>query len=172
MVVATSKDSYIASDSYPHPDMWTSPEDKAHLRNIVSKHSLLIFGKNTYDVYGKIYSKGTLRVILTHNPESYAKDAVPGELEFVTLTPNELVAKYEDAYGSALILGGAHVYESFINAGLINEIYHTVEPINFNGGKKILSSGKNLNEALNLPEPKITKLNDKGTVLKHYILKK
>lgn len=172
MVVATSKDGFIASNEFPHPDMWTSPEDKKHLRGIVSKHSLLIIGKNTYETYGKNHSKGTLRLILTRSPEKYASDQVPGELEFVTMTPEEIVAKYNNSYGSCLILGGSYVYESFLSAGLVDEIYLTVEPVMFHQGIKVLSSGKNLNEAFNLPEPDITKLNEKGSLLKHYVLKK
>lgn len=170
-VAATSTDGFIASPKHPHPAEWTSKEDKVLLKHIVTKFDLLVYGKNTYETYGKMLSEGTLRVILTNDPDAYASDLVPGQLEFYSLSPEQFVAKFEKQYSNCLVLGGAYVYETFFKAGLIDELYLSVEPVTFGNGTPFISEQLRA-ELLDTLEPEITKLNEKGTILKHYILKK
>ncbi len=170
MVAATTQDGFIASDDHPHPGEWTSQEDKEFLAHMVAKHHLIVFGSNTYDEYGKQTSPHTLRVVLTTDPEKYAEDAVANQLVFKTMSPQEFVEAYKNSYDTCLVLGGAYVYKSFLEAGIIDEIYLTVEPVIFGNGK-LLFSDKTIDQAVSV-EPEAKRLNNTGTILRHYVLKK
>ena len=114
---------------------------------------------------------GTLRVVLTHHPERFVDQSVAGQLEFHDLTPQQFVKKYGKMHDSCLILGGGRVYAEFIRARLVDELYITVEPLIFASGVHLFNDQFTLSD-LNLAEPEITHLNPKGSVLKHYVLKK
>lgn len=168
MVVATSKDGFIASEQYPDPTAWTSQEDKDFLRRLVQKNSLMVFGKNTYKIYGKILTPDKLRVVLCTDPQRYKKDEVEGQLEFTNLSPQAFYDYYSQTYSSCLLLGGAYVYRSFYDAGLINDIFVTVEPIIFGGGKQPFGD-KSIVELAGVPQkPEV--LNQQGTSLQHYVV--
>jgi len=64
------------------------------------------------------------------------------------------------------------VFESFLKAGVVDEIYLTVEPVELGAGVPLLKSGQNLEEVVDLPEPEISEMNAGGTILKHFYLKK
>jgi len=85
--------------------------------------------------------------------------------------PQKLVEKHQDNYRSCLILGGSYVYTTFLEAGLIDEMYITVEPKDNITGIPFIGGGRKLGEIVELPKPEITKLNDTGTILKHYVFR-
>ncbi len=172
LVVATSQDGFITRDDDPNPSSWTSAEDQKLYKEIKSKHKLLVFGKNTHDAQKKSPDPAHLTVILTNQPEKYADQAVPDVLEFAKLTPQEFVNKYQNEFESCLVLGGSYVYTSFLESGLINEIFMTVEPQIHTTGIPFIVGGRKLGEIVELPKPEITKLNDTGTILKHYVFRK
>jgi len=172
IVVATSRDGFITKGEDPNPSSWTSVEDHNFYKEMKSKHKLLVFGKNTYGAANKAPNPDHTIVVLTRSPEQYADKSVPGILEFISATPQEFVEKYQDNYKTCLILGGSYVYTTFLEAGLIDEMYITVEPQTHKSGIPFIGGGKKIEEIVDLPKPEITKLNDTGTVLKHYVLKK
>src|SRR3989344_2196841 len=134
---------------------WTSGEDKEHLK------------KMTYKAFKKYIqlSPNTLRMVMTSQPEKYKDDIVIGQLEFVNKSPKELVEKYEKkGYKELLLLGGSKIYSSFLEAGLLNELLITIEPVLFGTGTPFIESHKHVSLKL----VSIEKLNDKGTLLLKY----
>jgi len=170
MVAAISQDGYLTKGDDPNPAHWTSQEDKQHLSSLINKYELQVFGSKTYEAYKPSPQKGILRVVLTHSPDKYSDARVNGQLQFEKLSPQEFVEKYEQYYGSCLLLGGGSVYRQFLDAGVVNEIYLTIEPVEHKSGKSFLKPGETLSD-LSLPEPETTDLNDSGTELRHYTLK-
>lgn len=171
IVAAISKDFFITRNNNPDPRNWTSDEDKDHFRVLLQKHSLQVMGRKTYGVHQPQPSSDILIVILTRTPNEYSNRFVVNQLEFDNLTPKKFVERYEKEYPSCLVLGGSYVYTSFLEAGLIDEIYLTVEPVMHSCGIPFLQNDKTIKH-FNFPDPEISTLNSHGTMLLHYVLKK
>ena len=142
MVAAISQDGYLTNGDDNDPSKWTSQEDKKHFAEIIKKHKLQVFGSNTYKAYKPKPSKDILRIVLTNSPEQYAQVSIPNQLEFVKLSPNEFHNKYNSKSDSCLVLGGGYVYQSFLEAGLVDEIYLTIEPIEHGEGIPLFKNGR------------------------------
>lgn len=167
-VVAISKNGYITNGGDPDVAKWTSKEDKVFFKNLLDQHSLYVIGKNTYEAVKPQPSPDKLRIILTKNPEKYNSEVVKGQLEFYNLTPQEFVNKFSK-YDTCLVLGGSQVYNDFLGAQVVNELYLTIEPMHFKSGIPFLMENRQL-ESLHLPEPEVQILNSAGTELRHYYL--
>ncbi len=172
MIAATSQDGFLTKVNDPDPRHWTSDEDKAHFSEILGQYDFKVEGRNTYETYGRhVPEPGKLMLVLAKNPGDYSDHAVPGRLEFVSMSPEDIVRTYSSKYDKLLVLGGSYVFEEFLKAGLVDEIWLTIEPITNGSGVSLLASGRKLEEIVpNLPEPEVKKLNDRGTIVKHYLL--
>lgn len=147
---------------------WTSKEDKAHFEGMVAKHNCIVMGSTTYEAAKKVIKPeaGKLRIVLTRSPEKYKEVEIPGQLEFKTITAQDLVAMLkEKGYTEMLLAGGGQINALFFNEHLVDELYLTVEPVLFGEGKNIVD--ETVTEvSLQLVEAR--QLNDKGTMLLHY----
>ncbi len=91
---------------------------------------------------------------------------VLGQLEFTDETPALLCDRLSSAGGHrAILLGGADINTAFFKAGLINEIWITIEPVVFGKGNAFVLSQK-LDVPLRLTQVK--RLNRVGTLLLKY----
>lgn len=167
LVAAISRDEYLTNGSDPQPLHWTSREDHVFFAKIRAEHHLFVMGETTYR-HGKAQpTAGRLQVVLTHRPEAFSDEAVASQLEFHDLSPLQFVEKYAGMHDSCLILGGGRVYAAFERAGLIDEMYITIEPLTFGAGVHLFNHEFTLAD-LDLPEPETTQLNRTGTLLRHY----
>lgn len=151
------------------PDQsWASSEDQQHLSKLISENNLILMGGRTYELSRSHIkpTEGKLRVIVTHDPEKYSADKVEGQLEFMSGSVREIMGNLEArGYEQMLLLSGENLNKEFFEAGLIDEIYLTIEPYVFGSGKGMVSDS-NLNVSLQLIE--VDKLNEHGTLLLHY----
>lgn len=151
---------------------WTSVEDKKHFEGMLSKFNLIVMGSSTYEAAKKVIKPdpAKLRIILTRTPERYAAESIPGQLEFSSDSPQEIVKKCEEkGYREMLLAGGGQINALFLNAGLVNELYLTVEPVVFGQGKNMVDE---TTERAELQLQSVEKLNEKGTLLLHYIIER
>ena len=169
-ILVESLDGLITQGSNPNIYNWTSLEDTQQFFIKIAAANLIIMGSQTYlTAKSKIISKpGTLRIVLTSQPEKFVTETVPHQLEFINLTPEKLVLELENrGYSSALLVGGSTTLTSFLNANLVSELKITLEPI-------MLGSGKPLAQKL-ITEKKLKlknwqKLNIQGTLILNYIV--
>jgi dihydrofolate reductase len=167
IVAAISSDGFIADDDNTDPASWTSAEDKAFFRTMLARHPLHIMGLSTYLAHSVRPQKNTLRIVLTHTPEKYRSLTVPSQLEFYSLAPKQFKDKYKDKFKECLVLGGGVVYSDFLEAGIIDEVYLTVEPIIHKKGLAFLRQGLSLEKyGLTLQDEKL--LNKRGARLLQY----
>ena len=133
---------------------------------------MIVVGRTTYQALRaslKLHKK-QLRVVLTAHPERLAGQAVPGQLEFSSEQPAELVARLEKlGYDRMLLTTGGQGNSAFLRAGLVHELYTTVEPYIFGSGAALLAN-ELLNVQLHLQSVK--QLNDRGTLLLHYFVER
>jgi dihydrofolate reductase len=168
LVVACSIDGYITDEQRTLPTTWTSQEDAAHFKQLLEKFPLQVMGRSTYESHKPRPIEGVLKVILTHNVDAYNICEKNGSVEFRNFKAKDFVAHYKK-FSSCLVLGGSYVYTDFLEAGLVDEVFLTVEPIKLDSGIPFLLSKKTLEEyGMHLKSS--TLLNSSGTTLNHYIL--
>jgi dihydrofolate reductase len=157
MIIATSLDGYIARFENDFSLDWTSPEDKKFFIERTKKAGVVIFGKKTYETISHPL-KERLNIV-------YSRDKKYEGVEITQKSPKELLVELEArGFSEVAICGGASIYTLFMKAGVVNEIYLTIEPVIFGKGIKLFNEKINYN--LKLLETK--KLNDSGTLLLHY----
>ena len=134
----------------------------------ISENDLILMGGKTYETAKKnIKPKaGKLRIVITHDPERFSGDQKENQLEFTNRPIPELIQTLESrGFKQMLLLSGEGLNKQFFEAGLINEIILTVEPVIFGRGRGIIAEA---NLDLKLKLLSFEKLNNKGTMLLHY----
>lgn len=102
---------------------------------------------------------------MTRNPEKYKIYEVPGELEFSSETPRELVKRFGSQFEQMLVVGGPHVATSFFKDGQVDELWLTLEPKIFGEGGNF-AVGADLDVELSLIS--MERMNDRGTLILRY----
>jgi len=149
---------------------WASAEDWQHFSQLMAEHDVLVLGRNTYDDLIRLtLEKERLRVVLTHHPEQYAARAVPGQLEFMSASPAELLERLTARGFKRLLLVGGQVNSQFWSAGLVDEAYITIEPFIFGKGRAFLSG---VEDDIQLRLVEVKQLNRQGTLLARYAVAK
>lgn len=163
-----SLDGKLTRHDDPDVSTWASKEDHDHFTSLVEKSPVIVMGSGTYKVMKDVLelSANKLRVVLTSKPEQYADQVVAGQLEFQKSTPPEFINDIE-ARGKSevLVVGGETMITDFLKAGVVNELYITVEPRIFGKGKSLVAQ-TSLDVKLKLLEQKT--LNEGGSQLLHY----
>lgn len=161
--VACSIDGRISLSSNTLPT-FTSKEDWEFFQKALSKADAVISGHNTYKVAKERLDKRNTFVLTSKVKTIIEK----GNVKFINPKYVDL-KKLFSKYKSVAIVGGAHVYQSMLSLGLIDEIYVTIEPVILGRGKEMFIDGKK-NTNLKLISTK--KLNKKGTMLLRYKVSK
>ncbi len=167
LCLAQTADGKIAKNSNHLAD-WTSKEDKKHFISLSKKHRVIIMGESTYSTIGRPLP-GRLNLILTQDPEKYSSLEIPGKLQFVNLSPLQVVEFLSSkGYDSAILGGGSYTNSQFLQAKLIDEIYLTVEGLIFGEG---ISLSQNISQDIKLKILELKQLSP-TTFLVHYQVKK
>ena len=145
------------------PD-WLSQEYGVGFMSICQRTKAVIMGKTTYNILAPDYlplkDEGTL-VVLTH--DTSAKAPQPNVL-FTNKKPKEIISELEvRGHTEAVIIGGTTTVDTFMQAGLVDELILVVEPVVFGKGLPLL--GEDLDRRLALLDVK--KLNDSTVQLQY-----
>jgi dihydrofolate reductase len=172
LLAATSKDGFLNHRQDELASDWTSPEDKKQYRDKLQRIKLQFIGRKTYEAYQDRLKTSSLyrRIIFTNSPQSFT--SVTGKLEYTNQNPTEVVTKLcADGFNHAALLGGGELYTRFLEDGLVDEAFVTIEPLTFLAGVPFLTNGKVLDDYSYLQLVERTRLNESGTLLLHYIRK-
>ncbi|MBV9349267.1 MAG: dihydrofolate reductase [Patescibacteria group bacterium] len=141
------------------PPDWTSEEDWKFFQEELEKCDAFVIGRNTFEGL-----KGRARpntFVFSRYPS-----ATPQEKDVTFINPGIADLKQLlSPFRRIGIVGGARVYQSMLDQGLLNEIYVTIEPILFGRGREMFEGGTK-DHGLKLLS--VQTLNKKGTVLLHY----
>lgn len=163
LIMVSSLDGVIAKDSNHNAFEWTSAEDKKHFQSLSKEIGVVVMGGNTFKASGRSNYPGRIAYVLTNNPKNYdmGEDVYP-----LSGTPQSVAAQLrEKCHKHVALIGGAQVNRDFLLAGLVDDIYLTVEPLIFGKGLHLFDD-EDLNIKLSLLESK--RLNDNGTIILHY----
>lgn len=144
LIAAQTLDGYIARPDRPGTD-FCSEADAAFLREALKEFDSLIMGRKTYHTLReRILNSDTqrfLRKIVTRSPDIHAKDQRDDLIEFTGDTPAEILNEL-DRRGrkKTALLGGSEIYAQYLAAGLVDELWITVEPLLFGAGTALLAA--------------------------------
>jgi dihydrofolate reductase len=87
-------------------------------------------GRSTYETMSRPLPE-RLNVVMTHHPPQ----TVPAGVEFTSDPPRRILERLgERGYSTVAVTGGAQVYRAFLEAGLVDELWLTIEPLAFGEG--------------------------------------
>ena len=142
IIVATSQDGFISPKNMQGQSStkWTSPEDTKFFAQKTKTAGVVIYGSKTYLTIPDSFRplKDRLNVVYTHNP-----DSIPSKSNILTtqLPPQKLIPLLQSkGYSQIAICGGHSIYELFIQSGVVDRVYQTIEPVTFNNGVPFLSA--------------------------------
>lgn len=145
LIAAMTIDGFIGRDSHDKSFDWTSAEDKKFYVQQIKKADAIIMGRKTFETFSR-YPKDSHWVIYTSDKENFKKPQSKHiTVETTDLSPKELLEKLKnDGKKEVAICGGSSIYTMFMNSGLVNKLYLTVEPVLFGKGIKLF--GDNLEQ--------------------------
>lgn len=134
LIAAVTADGYIGRDE-KHTADWTSPEDKKLFVRLTKEAGVMVMGSRTFATIGRALP-GRRTIVYTTHPENITQDGV----EATTETPNDLVSRLaSQGTNGVAVCGGASIYTLFMQAGVVDELYLTVEPKLFGAGVGLFS---------------------------------
>lgn len=148
LIAAQSLDGFITRHDDTTP-AFTSAADRAYFPRALQAFDCSIMGGITYRAQREYFLRHLApdrrRMVLTRDPSRHQADAQPGALEFTDEAPATLVARLADnGHRRCALLGGAQIHSLFLAAGLVHEIWLTMEPRLFGGGTPFLAERTDL----------------------------
>ncbi len=156
LIAAQSLDGFITRHDEPGT-AFTSAADKTHFAATLARFDASVMGGETYRVARSVIrsrlTAARRRLVLTRNPGAYAGDAVPGQLEFTSASPLELVRQLaSQGHRRCALLGGAQVHRLFLAAGCVDFLELSVEPRIFGSGVPLVGGRLDLHLTLDRHE--------------------
>jgi dihydrofolate reductase len=143
---------------------WPTETDGNLFQELVKDCGAVIVGRKTFEQYkGEVFPiEGATTYVWTHEPETGDTFA---EVEYVSGEPTDVLAILEQkGHANCVLAGGTITNNSFMGAGLVDEITATVYPLLFGKGMGLLTLD-NFEAKLELLE---TKSIGDGVVRNHY----
>ena len=131
IIAAVTADGFIAKNTMHTPMAWTSKEDKEFFKERTTKAGVVVMGQNTYQTIRRPL-ENRLNIV-------YSKETYEG-IETTQKNPKELIEDLKNrGYKEVAICGGATIYTMFLEAGVVDKLYLTVEPIVFGSGMNLFN---------------------------------
>lgn len=130
LIAAISADGFIAQKSDQLSLDWTSKEDKQFFVSKTKEIGTVVMGRKTFETFGKPLKDRRL-IVMSRGTHSEPMDGV----EFTSESPSDLVQRLEsEGIIELAVCGGASIYSQFLQSGLVNELFLTIEPVLFGTG--------------------------------------
>lgn len=134
IIAAISADGFIAREQNELAN-WTSKEDKKLFVELTKRAGVMVMGGTTYRTIGRALP-GRRNIVYSRSPID--QDGIEATQE----APADLIKRLEkDGFSEVTICGGSAIYDMFLQAGLVTDIYLTVEPLLFGSGVSLARSG-------------------------------
>lgn len=172
VIAAQSLDGFIAKHQTPGT-AFTSKADKLHFSRMLSSFDVSIMGRSTYetskDLIRSRLNPARCRFVMTRSPDTWAAEAVDGQLEFTREAPSALIERLrKQGHRRCAILGGSQIHSLFLESGLVDFLIITLEPRLFGQGVPFLHHRADLSLTLASTE----RLADSDSLLLTYRVKK
>lgn len=115
-----------------HPATWTSKADKKIFVHETKRIGVIVMGKTTYDTIGKPLP-GRLNMVMDFKVDT--SQNIADTLEYTSKQPAEIIKELEGRGFSEMIIGGGSTINGlFLDQGLVDELWLTIEPKVFGEG--------------------------------------
>ncbi|MGF7229699.1 MAG: dihydrofolate reductase family protein [Candidatus Saccharibacteria bacterium] len=156
IIATVSADGFIARE---HNELanWSSKADKKLFVELTKRAGVMVMGASTYKTIG--------RALPDRRSIVYTHGVIDQEgVEVTTELPADLLARLEsEGFSEVAICGGATIYDVFLRASLVTDIYLSVSPLLFGAGISLMTGTLDIRLKL-----KDSKLLDEDTMLLHY----
>lgn len=160
LIAAISADGFIARETNELAN-WTSKEDKKLYVELTKRAGVMVMGRTTFETIGRALP-GRKTIVYSH------QDVDIDDVEVTDEAPANLIHRlHQEGFKEVAVCGGSAMYTQFMEAGVIDELYLTIEPVLFGNGVPLFAG--QLDVRLRLLESR--QLND-NAVLMHYEVEK
>jgi dihydrofolate reductase len=158
LVAALTADGFIGRSS-DHLADWTGKADKKLFVRVTKEMGVMVMGSRTFATIGRALP-GRRTIVYTSRPEEITAEGV----ETTGEPPADLVKRLQQEGANGLaVAGGASIYNQFMKAGVVDELYLTITPVLFGQGVRLFTDEM----AISLELIDHTAL-DEDTILLHY----
>ena len=166
LVFVSTVDGKITKWGDPRVFGWSSKEDQAYFKQVWNTYHTVIMGSGTYDAEPFKAPPNNRLIIVTSDTSKYKGKEIPGNLEFTSETPKQIIERLKGEGASEILLvGGPHLATSFFKEDLVTEVWLTIEPKIFGSGGNFVVESK-LDVKLKLLS--YEKVNEQGTLILKY----
>lgn len=138
IIAAMTVDGFIARDQTQNSTYWTGPEDTAWFSQRSKQAGVVVMGRATYETIGRSLPGRVTIVYSRSKYENVVADQTVFEKNRVYYTqakPEALLQQLEDlGFEEVAISGGSSIYTLFLQAGVVDTLYLTIEPQLFGQG--------------------------------------
>lgn len=154
MIAAISVDGFIAAETSQVSTAWTSAADKQFFRQRTKQAGVVLFGSQTFQTFQRLLP-GRVNIVWTRDVAKFRQQVSLPTVEFTasttavsdrnvlyvtSLAPGEMIARLSQCGCAELaVCGGSQVYTQFLQAGVIETLYLTVESMVFGQGIPLFS---------------------------------
>jgi dihydrofolate reductase len=145
-----------------HFSDWTSAEDKVVFRDHMNSSDVVVAGNNTYRTAEIFLSKRNCIVFTRSVPTLERR-----RYNLLMLNPEGVsIEEFLSSYQTVALIGGREVYTYFLERGLIDNLYLTIEPLAFGNGLDLFRWESDKTVRFQLESSR--QLNAAGSLLLHY----
>jgi len=136
IIAAMSADGFIARRSDQKSTIWTSQEDKQWFVQKTKEAKVCVMGRTTFETIGAPRSGRSILVLSSAGKTTLeAQDVELGQVTQIAFSPTKLVVRLQELGVEHLaVCGGSSVYTQFLQAGLVDRLFLTIEPVLFGQG--------------------------------------
>lgn len=135
LIAAISADGKIAQNAGQSSLDWTSKEDTRFFVEKTKEIGAVVMGRKTFETIGRPLKDRRMIVMSSTGGSETEKFEGRDGVEWTRETPAELVARLSlKGLTGLAVCGGSMVYSQFLEAGLVDELFLTVEPVLFGAG--------------------------------------
>ena len=122
---------------------FASAADQIWFRRSLLEFDCSVMGRRTFgtireQVIGRADTK-RLRVVMTRDVATHRQDAIPNALEFSSDEPGSILGDLaRRGRKKCALLGGGEVYRLFVQAGLVDALWLTLEPVVIGAGTPLI----------------------------------
>ena len=168
LIAAVTADGFIARRADDRSFNWTSIEDKRFYVEKIKSVDAIIMGSKTFATFKK-HPRNSRWEIYTRQPEKFVNhkpDVI--QASGTNESPQQLIERLQaEGLKRVAIAGGASIYSMFLEAGVVDKLYLTVEATLFGQGITLFSQP--LDVKLNLNQ--VMQLSAKTIVLEYDVAK-
>lgn len=138
LIAVISLDGRITPPGQAGPG-FASTEDHLWFRSALEHFSCSVLGRETFAHLQQAgipaVESERMRVVMTRNPAAHSTEQVPNAVEFSSAPPATVIDDLRTrGHERCAVIGGGKIYRLFLDAGLVDALWLTLEPVVLGGG--------------------------------------